>query len=173
MGGAQRVKPHRDDGACLAPWVRVRRAPRTSARAAAATRSDTGDAASPCAAASPEAARAASNRWTAMSALSSWTNEELEGVHANVLVDTLGTLARHRHRQPSDPIYLDGRVGRVDGLDFEEVFCYITRDSSMEDLALYEYGTEMYWIDRKRDALCGAELDSNDGDYWAASEGFD
>ena len=108
-----------------------------------------------------------------MSALSSWTNEELEGVHANVLVDTLGTLARHRHRQPSDPIYLDGRVGRVDGLDFEEVFCYITRDSSMEDLALYEYGTEMYWIDRKRDALCGAELDSNDGDYWAASEGFD
>ena len=107
-----------------------------------------------------------------MSALSSWTNEELEGVHANVPVDTLGTLARHRHRQPSDPIYLDGRVGRVDGLDFEEVFCYVSdEDSSMEGLALYEYGIEMYWVDRKRDALCGAELECND--YWAVSEGFD
>ena len=67
---------------------------------------------------------------------------------------------------------VDGRVGRVDGLDFEEVFCYVSdEDSSMEGLALYEYGIEMYWVDRKRDALCGAELECND--YWAVSEGFD
>ncbi len=43
----------------------------------------------------------------------------------------------------------------------------------MEGLALYEHDNKMYWVDKKRDTLYGAELECNDGDYWVVSEGFD
>lgn len=109
-----------------------------------------------------------------------WTNEELEGVRANVLVDTFGDSRGIDIDSNSTSIFftVDGCIGRVepDGLDLKEVFCYDVDDdpgSQMEGLALYEYDNKMYWVDKKRNTLYGAELEGNDGDYWVVSEGFD
>ena len=109
-----------------------------------------------------------------------WTNEELEGVRANVLVDTFGDSRGIDIDSNSTSIFftVDGCIGRVepDGLDLKEVFCYDVDDdpgSQMEGLALYEYDNKMYWVDKKRNTLYGAELEGNDGDYWVVSESFD
>ena len=108
-----------------------------------------------------------------------WTNELLEGVRANVLVDTFGDARGIDIDSNSTTIFftIDGCVARVepDGYDLKEIFCYDSDDdpTKMEGLALYEYDNKMYWVDKERNTLYGAELEGNDGTYWVVSDSFD
>ena len=109
-----------------------------------------------------------------------WTNEQLEGVRATILVDTFGYAKGVDIDSNATTVYftVDGCVARVhtDGYELKEILCYSNDDDAagsvgMQGLALYEFDNKMYWVDSNTNTLYGANLEDA-GEYWVVSDGF-
>jgi len=107
-----------------------------------------------------------------------WTDEQLEGVRATVLIDTFGYAKGIDIDSNATRVYftVDGCIARVDkdGSDLKEILCYTGDDdenSNMQGLALYEFDNKMYWVDSDTNTLYGGNLEDA-GDYWVVSDGF-